>query len=298
MFSSCARRALWAAALVAVGLASGEEARAAGDDADPRDPAALRAERRGDVVCAASLGDSCVRCRDPWRFEATIPIWIPGVTGTFADGSSKVTGGGDSTLPPGLVDRLPGLVENLEFALLGRFHAEHDRWSGTVDGFGVRMGTAIAFEGREGETGDSSAVILRADVGYRLLDRGGPCSYTCRSFVLDAYVGARYYAVDVDIATPLAGHLKASRDWTDPIVGLRTDWEITPRWSMLAEADVGGFDVGSKLAVWASASVRYRISHLISVEAGWTVLDCDFERRSFEWNLTLSGPRVGLTFHF
>ncbi len=52
--------------------------------------------------------------------------------------------------------------------------------------------------------------------------------------VVDPYAGARYTYLDVDLDLSPGPTLGGDEQWIDPIVGLRTIWQLTPRWSFSA----------------------------------------------------------------
>ena len=59
-----------------------------------------------------------------------------------------------------------------------------------------------------------------------------------------------------------------SKSWVDPFVGAQLNVALSDHWWFDLHGDVGGFDVGSKLAWQAFADVGYRASDLVSVYSG------------------------------
>ncbi len=73
--------------------------------------------------------------------------------------------------------------------------------------------------------------------------------------IIDPYVGVRYTYLDVDLDIGDGPNLGGDQDWVDPIVGLRTLWQLTPRWGVTAGGDIGGFGVGSDFQWMATGLV-------------------------------------------
>jgi hypothetical protein len=78
--------------------------------------------------------------------------------------------------------------------------------------------------------------------------------------IVDPYVGVRYtyLDVDLDISNGFNRNVGNDQDWVEPIVGLRTLWQLSPRWGLTAAGDIGGFGVGSDFAWQALGLVSYR----------------------------------------
>lgn len=138
---------------------------------------------------------------------------------------------------------------------------------------------------------------------YRLLDwkcsEGGPGP---ESLALEAYAGGRL----VDLRLELNGRhslndTDKSETWVDPIIGLEGQGLLTERWELFAGADIGGFGVGSDLTWQWLAGAGYRFDlfgNETFLRAGWRMLDIDYRNGGFKWNVTYSGPLVGLTMRF
>lgn len=63
-------------------------------------------------------------------------------------------------------------------------------------------------------------------------------------------------------------------------------------------ADVGGFGVGSDLTWQLFGGVTYRFNQTVSAALGYRHLDVDYEKDSFVWNVSFSGPVIGALFRF
>jgi opacity protein-like surface antigen len=76
---------------------------------------------------------------------------------------------------------------------------------------------------------------------------------------------------------------------------------LTERWELFAGADIGGFGVGSNLTWQWLAGLGYRFELLgrkSFLRAGWRMLDIDYTDGGFKWDVTYSGPILGMTVRF
>jgi hypothetical protein len=87
-------------------------------------------------------------------------------------------------------------------------------------------------------------------------------------------------------------------DWFDPLVGLRGRFNLSKAFYLTAESDVGGFGIGSDIAVQAYAALGCQITRNIFSEVGYRYLYDDFRDTNFLYQLSLHGAQitVGLKF--
>lgn len=125
--------------------------------------------------------------------------------------------------------------------------------------------------------------------------------------VLDPYLGGRYTYLDAKIKVRDGGRqVDDEQDWVEPIVGMRTLWELTPNWSVIALGDIGGFGAGSDFAWQATGLVGHSFGLFGENDArfdvGYRALSQDYDTGSgsneFEWDMTLHGPIMALAIHF
>jgi hypothetical protein len=89
--------------------------------------------------------------------------------------------------------------------------------------------------------------------------------------------------------------------WTDPVIGLRGRYNLNKVFYLTAETDVGGFGIGSDIAVQAYAALGCQFTRSIFSEVGYRYLYDDFRDESandFLYQLSLHGAQVtvGITF--
>jgi hypothetical protein len=160
---------------------------------------------------------------------------------------------------------------------------------------------------------------LKVDVDMALIEFGGyyrlgPWSLSRQAgasgpvLVTDLYAGGRYTYLYSDLKGRTFGILDvdAHKDWVDPFIGARTLWSLSPKWTLTAGGNIGGFGLGSDFTWAATGLVGYNF-HLsdknkAQVFAGYRALSQDYATGSgnnkFEWDETLYGPILGLSLHF
>jgi len=129
--------------------------------------------------------------------------------------------------------------------------------------------------------------------GYRVLDD--------TAFTLDALAGGRFWHISNDVtasAGPLTGKYGEKFSWADPVIGLRAFYNITDKFSILAQADVGGFGISSKSTWQVLGTANYRFTDHISMSAGYKVLSVDYRHDGHVFDTRLAGPVAGITFRF
>jgi hypothetical protein len=89
--------------------------------------------------------------------------------------------------------------------------------------------------------------------------------------------------------------------WTDPVIGLRGRFNLNKAFYLTAESDVGGFGIGSDIAVQAYAALGCQLTRSIFSEVGYRYLYDDFHDEgadNFLYQLALHGAQitVGLKF--
>jgi len=126
------------------------------------------------------------------------------------------------------------------------------------------------------------------------------------SVTVDTYFGARYTYLDLSLDLKGADNVDGDKHWVEPLVGVRTRWDLSERWIINLTGDIGGVAFGSDFAWDALGLVGYRFSlfgeNNASAFAGYRALSQDYTDGSgddkFEWDVTLYGPVLGLLVTF
>lgn len=232
---------------------------------------------------------------DKWQFSVTPYMWALSLNGDVTVKGQK---------NPADVD-FNDIWDNLNFAAMVEFEARKNRWGFFVSPLISQL---------EVETAPVDVTIDLDIIAFGGFYRLGPWPLRSEAgssgpvLVTDIYAGGRYTYVklDLDFNIPGLPRVNGSKDWVDPIIGVRTLWFLTPRWTLMVAGDIGGGSSGSDFQWMINGLVGYSF-HLLGddnakVFAGYRALGQDYSDGSgadkFEWNETLYGPVLGLSYHF
>ena len=87
-----------------------------------------------------------------------------------------------------------------------------------------------------------------------------------------------------------------SQGWTDAVVGVRALYPLNPQWSLLGYADIGGD--GANLTYQFILGANWEFANNLSAKAGYCQLYWDYEKNGMTWDITASGPYLGLGIRF
>ena len=82
--------------------------------------------------------------------------------------------------------------------------------------------------------------------------------------------------VSAKLTQQLSRSISFYDSWTDPVIGLRGRYNLNKAFYLTAETDIGGFGIGSDIAVQAYAALGCQLTRLIFAEAGYRYLYDDF----------------------
>lgn len=200
------------------------------------------------------------------------------------------------------------ILDHLDFVLMGNVEVTNGRWGFYVDAQHVR--TTQDEELLNNEIGlEIRTTSLAAGAFFKAyeVELGGDTVFgRPRTLSLEPTAGLRWTKLQADVSVLGLGASK-SADWTDPFIGLRINADLTERWNLAAEADVGGFRVGSRLSLNGQAYLGYRTTMFgrpTILRAGYRALYQDYENddftgvNKFRWDVTQHGPVVGLSMRF
>jgi len=120
---------------------------------------------------------------------------------------------------------------------------------------------------------------------------------------MEAQAGVRYWHFNMifDLVRPTTGYVQrysGSNNWIDPIVGLKIVPRLTDTLSLVFKADIGGFDIGSRLTSRDRAGLNYTPFRHFVVEGGYEYSYVDYEKGGSIYDITLNGPYFGIGFFF
>lgn len=119
---------------------------------------------------------------------------------------------------------------------------------------------------------------------------------------LDAMAGARINIFEMDVTGRFerGGQVTVggSREWTDPVVGLRGACDLTDRLTVGFRGDIGGFGISSDLTWQAYVGIGWRMTRNTTVSLGYRGLGTDYGHGSFGSDVVTHGPVLGLQTRF
>lgn len=226
---------------------------------------------------------------NPWEFRITPYGWFTGIDGSTGPGRFI------ADLDAGFDD----IFNDLEMAAALQLEARMGPWGFMADAFYAELGDSGTLPGplKTNVDLDFQQFLGEASVFYRVHD-------AFEGFV-DLYAGVRHNSINLDLAATSTGTLlpinasrSADKSWTDPIIGLRSQWEINDRWFLAAKGDVGGFGAASDFTWNLQGTVGYQFNECVSLEVGYRYFDTDFSDGGFTYDIAQSGAWIGMNFKF
>jgi hypothetical protein len=224
-----------------------------------------------------------------WHVRLTPYLWLTGISG-------------DVTAPYPLPGReveadFGDVLDHLNGAFLGTADVRYDR-------FGV-LGDLVYLSVGGGKTRDPANLptigtkvkltATTATVGayYRV--------YESQTGSVDLLGGARFNSFETKLDATAGGPgigRKSSKDWTDPIVGVRGTMRTGPRGSVTGYADYGGFGVNDSTVWQVLGTYHYQWKDSVGVVVGVRYWSLNVDKPFLDYDLDIFGPLVGVTFSF
>lgn len=236
-------------------------------------------------VGVATLGyaSQATATDDAWRFQITPYAWMAGLSGDIRPTAEA---------PTVSTSRAFGDVfDDLDGALFLTGSARHGRWVL----FGDLTWASLSHEGALAP-GVAVESKLRqrsftAAAGYQVVSQ--PDHH------LDLLAGARAWRIEAEVAVPTQGiGVSKTERWVDPILAARLRSRLTPEWSTILHADIGGFGVGTDSTWQLIATANYAVSEAFHLSAGYRHLAVDRDEAGTRLDVSMSGPLLGATWRF
>ncbi len=212
-----------------------------------------------------------------WALDLTLYAFAAGLDGEI--GARRV----DADVDVDFFD----ILENLEFAAMGKVRMGYDRWALTTDilylGLGASNNIAIA---------DLDQWMVEPTVSYRVNQYFEPLA------------GVRYNYLKASVNGRILGIVQATgiQEWVDPIIGANLTLPLSETVDLNFRGDVGGFGVGSDITWQMYPRVTWRFHRHFSVDAGYRLLYMDYldgeQLKRFDLEVLIHGPQIGFTAHF
>lgn len=199
------------------------------------------------------------------------------------------------------------IFKNLNFSMMGNLEITNGLYGIYVDGQYTKVDQDADVHSLKLDA-DITSTSLSVGAFFRAIEvplEGTTVFGNQRVFAVEPTAGVRWTQLkgDFDLA-----QWSASRklEWTDPFIGLRINTDLTERWNLFAEADVGGFRAGSDMSAQGQVYFGYR-THIFSqptlLRFGYRALYQDYEGgevlgHKFRWGVTQHGPVAGVSLVF
>ena len=223
---------------------------------------------------------------DRWHFQFTPYFWLASLHGTAGVGTRSTQ-----------VDESFGDVWHvLNFAFMGTVEARKRKLVVLVDTEYVSIEDDKATPGPlfSSLNAKFKTFIFDPEVGYRVYENSENGSS------LDVLGGVRVWHVNTDLTfSPgiLAGvEVEGSRNWVDGVAGVRGRAALSKKAFVTGKADLGGG--GSKFTYQLFGGVGYSIKENIALIGGYRVLDVNYNKNGFLYNMNQRGPIFGVGFKF
>lgn len=193
-------------------------------------------------------------------------------------------------------------LKELNFGAMGNVEVGNGTFGAYVNGEYVDVSSHARLGGLNLGVGMRSTQVA-AGAYYRIYEAalgGLTFSGAPRVFALEPTAGVRWSRLTGRLG--FGGlHISHSESWLDPYAGMRAHLDLTDRWNLMLEGDVGGFGVGTRLSLNGQAYLGYRTEMLgrpTILRVGYRALYQDYRDGSFQWKVTQHGPVVGATIQF
>lgn len=181
------------------------------------------------------------------------------------------------------------ILDNLEAGIMFNYRLNSGKWAFNLDY--IYLNVAPTSDAPPASV-DLKQSIAELSAGYAVNPK------------LELLAGIRYVDIDMSATiniTPTPPIITGADDWIDPIIGLDYRTALSDKWRFYGRADVGGFGVGSDLSYQLAGYFGYMPSKSWNLYAGYRHLDFDYKsdnEKKFYYDMALSGPLVGVGFHF
>jgi len=197
-------------------------------------------------------------------------------------------------------------IELLDFGISAQYEGWKGKWGVIVDANYAALGAQQSIPLPVGDVNvdlDVKQTWVGVLGGYKVAT--GTYGDNGHRYSVDLQAGLRYNQLkqEADISTPgPGGTLGGTETWTEAVLGARGTWELSDRWAVAVAADagLGGENVNSH---WrASVGFDYQAWENTSIRFGWRHYQIDYETErsdgAFAYDITQTGPLLGLTFSF
>jgi hypothetical protein len=239
------------------------------------------------VSAAPPPANTVVNPDDAWHIGLTLYLWFAGAHGTMGTSRREVdfhASAGD-------------LLSNARFGVMGAVAAQRGRYILFSDLLWVRLGAdkqrELPFAGLPELSADFKAyeLIVNPEAGYRVLDG--------KRFKLDGLLGLRYWHVGSKVEftpSPAGLNFSQSKNWVDPLMGVRIEVPLSPKVLATARGDVGSWGA-AQLDYQILGTLSYKLKPKLTLGVGYRYLFVNYRPQNFVYQTAMSGAVVGMTYN-
>lgn len=255
------------------------------------------------LAALATLGSLSVSARaqtgaasdGEWRYEFTPYLWMAGLKGNVGIGDLTASG---------VEVSFSDLLDMFEFGLMGAFEARKGRWGLLVDAMYLKVSDSATRQATVGPGLGLGPATLTANVNFELVNQmyqfAGAYRLAEGPTAWDAVGGVRYNYLKPEIqlvGTATGTHTRSRTEhWWDAFAGVRVKHALSPRWTVVGYADIGG---GGSDSTWQLlASLNYDYSKTTSVKIGYRHYAVDYNKDDFRYDMETAGPMIGVGIRF
>jgi hypothetical protein len=268
---------------------------------------ALAAVLAGGVPAASHAGSDET---SPWQLEFMPYAWLPGAFGTIDVGPDT------AVLDVSVLDVLKLATSGNAFTAGGYLGLRYERFGAFVDAYGgyvdsdadATVPTLLCTATIDARL-KQKPVFVDAAVAYELGRWALPERE--RPITLGVYAGMRYVHIgaklraQASVVGTASGEVVRNADvsetfnWADPMLGVRWEVPVLPRFSLHFRGDIGGFGASSQLVWGIVTDVRWWVPRTpLSIQpwlsVGYRVVDFDHDFGRATAELQFRGPMSGL----
>jgi|WetSurMetagenome_2_1015567.scaffolds.fasta_scaffold03332_7 hypothetical protein len=228
-----------------------------------------------------------------WNVELTPFFWIPWVAGTIT--STYMAQNFD--VPA--ID----LLKNIEMGFMITAEVSKGKFFASPTYIYNRLGSdKVVRTDYKGEDALVSAQNLKMNVAELIAGIKLPLH---KKFILDSYIGCRYnnFHTTIEAEGKLdTTSLGETTEFWDPVIGIGLNYFPHPRVPLSLRADIGGFDVGSRLSWTTTLTGGYSLSRVVDLLAGFNAYGFDYagdteKGKPVGLDAIFYGFDIGIRFH-
>lgn len=243
----------------------------------------------GQTPCASCLAllDPPAAEQNSWHFLISPYLWGSSITGHVTIDHETV----NTNIP------FSQIFDDLDFAGQIHLEASHGPWAFMLDPTYIKLSQNID-AGYDVANFQSQMALVDTGVYYRIWSSLA-LAPSLQSTSLEAFAGARYFALDNSIDQSSLGTFDNNTQTISPIVGGRIKYDYMTKLHFWVRGDIGGCHVDGMNSTWSStAGISYTVLRYMDLGVAYKVLQLNYSRPSFSMNTLLYGPMIGVGFHW